>query len=183
MLSIEYLERMRKDASHPDYVLSLIASHIEANAAMLAAEEKLYAQGVDEVRKGAAHPSDVTCDECPPNHRQQLIDVIVNRMADFGGFAMKPENQYYFARALADELLKEAASKPPTPISEHNTIIGDLHTLQGEIRVRADGEPSLVGRTLDLIERLATLVGGHQHSYYDTGGCNTPKARTTPPLG
>ena len=108
----------------------------------------------------------------------KMVNTIINRMADFG---YDTSRALEFANVVATEIGLVLEKKQPSSVSEYHAIIEDLHTLQGEVRVRADGEPSLVGRTLDLIERLATLVGGHRHNYVRNEWVSPQQ--TTPPVG
>jgi hypothetical protein len=222
MLSIEYLQRMRKGVEQDDYkfhqqgILNLIDSHIEANTVMLAAEEKLveergktptmkYVGSVDLVSHG------------------QLVNRIITRMEEFG-WAGEPR-LLEFANVLATELSlsqekppspgyvdgvaledidesvrhlyqsgypnkslwkkwqkqwRETANLPdkPSPQAEYQAIIEKAEKLKDTNKIYGGVN---TGAVIDLIVRLATLVGGHQHAYIWPH--ETAAHRTTKPVG
>jgi hypothetical protein len=171
MLSIEYLQRMRKGVEQDDYrfhqqgILNLIDSHIEANTMLLNAEEKLAQKYVNEqprVRDLVSHG--------------QLVTMIITRMEQFG-WAGEPR-LLEFANVLATEItISEEVAAKPSPQAEYQAILIEAEKLSKNLNTLS-GSINCDRTILDLITRLTTLVGGHQHCEH-LGSANL----TSPPVG
>lgn len=111
--------------------------------------------------------------------RDELIDTIVNRMADYGPL-VQPDRRRACAEALASDLLKE--EKSPSPMAEYQAIIGEIEGLVRSIgyKTREQADRNI----LQVLLRLTWLVGEHQHHFVRTAALgNLTKDITDPPLG